>query len=189
MNVLTSYVVATNNTFDKSLYKKVFDNLKIMTEEELANSEQQCKEVCLAVYIRTDVDNLVLMIDKDSISEIVPAPALVTLCGVVYPNILNDASAFIGRQLIDRVFSFKNEEALHRLAELSTCFPVGAVETEDKYITVFNVVISSDLLTDENISLNDGYYFYPIESLDVTGSVQKEIAKSLVLVERKEDKK
>ena len=186
MNVLTSYAVATDNTFNKNLYSRLFDNLKIITKEELENSEQQCKEVCIAVYIRTDVDNLVLMLDEDSISEVLSAPSIVTDCGTVYPTILIDASTYLGRLLIDKVFTFKNHDAIFRFAKLSTCYPVGAVETKDKYITVFNVVISSNILTDKDIVLNEGYCFYPIESLNLTDILQKEIAKSLVLVKRKE---
>ena len=175
--------------FSKELFTKVSDNLKVFTDEEWESVKDtlEYKEVLIAVYIRTDVDNLVLVIDQDKFAHISDVPPFIRDSGL-YPHILVDAGLICGKNFIDSVFSFKSAEAMKRLVVNSTCYPVGAVETLKKYVLVFNVVLSESLLRDTEISLNQGFHFYPIETLHLTDLLQGDIAKSLILV-KSEDKK
>lgn len=171
--------------FSKSLYSEVVENLKVLPDEEWENTKDTIdnKKVLIAVYVRTDKDNLVLMVDKDKFASVSNVPPFV-VDGGIYPNMLADAGLVCGKSLIDQAFHFKSEEAMKRLVMKSTCYPVGAVETSRKYVVVFNVIISEDLLKDTEISLNQGYYFRPIESLYLTDLLQREISESLVIVKK-----
>lgn len=175
--------------FSKELFTEVSDNLKSFTDEEWESIKEtrEYKKVLVAVYIRTDVDNLVLLVDKDKFTNIFDVPTFISDSGL-YPHILVDSGLVCGKSFIDSVFSFKSEEAMKRLVMKSTCYPVGAVETSKKYVLVFNVVLSESLLRDPEIVLNQGFHFYPIESLNLTDSLQREISESLIIV-KSEDKK
>lgn len=175
--------------FSKELFTEVTENLKVFTDEEWESIKEtrEYKKILIAVYVRTDVDNLVLLIDKDKIANIQNVPPFISNSGL-YPHILVDAGLVCGKSFIDTAFSFKSAEAMKRLVVNSTCYPVGAVETSKKYVLVFNVVLSESLLRDTEISLNQGFHFYPIETLHLTDLLQGDIAKSLILV-KSEDKK
>ena len=175
--------------FSKELFTEVSDNLKVFTDEEWESVKDTLdyKKVLIAVYVRTDVDNLVLMVDKDKFSHLSNVPPFVVDCGL-YPHILVDSGFVCAKNLIDLAFTFKSEDAVKRLAVKSTCYPVGAVETSKKYVIVFNAVLSADLLTDKDIVLNRGFLFRPIETLHLTDELQREISESLVIV-KSEDKK
>lgn len=191
MNILISHRgdLEADRRFSKELFTEVSKNLKVIPEEEWESHKEMLveKKVLIAVYVRTDVDNLVLLIDKDKFTEIFDVPTFIS-DGGLYPHILVDSGLICGKNLIDKAFSFKSAEAMKRLVTNSMCYPVGAVETTKKYILVFNVVLSESLLRDPEITLNQGFYFYPIESLTLTDSLQKEISESLIIV-KSEDKK
>lgn len=191
MSVLASKRCCTeyDRKFSKELFTEVSDNLKVFTDEEWESIKDtlEYKKVLVAVYIRTDVDNLVLMLDRDKFSHLSNVPPFVVDSGL-YPHILIDSGLICAKNLIDNAFSFKSEEAMKRLAVKSTCYPVGAVETSKKYVLVFNAVLSTDLLTDKDIVLKQGFHFKPIETLYLTDELQREISESLVIV-KSEDKK
>ena len=174
--------------FSKELFTEVSKNLKVFTDEEWDSIKDtlEYKKVLIAVYVRT-VDNLVLLIDKDKFANISNVPPFMCNCGL-YPNILVDAGLVSSKSFIESVFNFKYASSAERFVVNSTCYPVGAVETSKKYVLVFNVVLSDTLLSDTEISLKQGFYFHPIESLHPTDSLQKEISESLVIV-KSEDKK
>ena len=175
--------------FSKELFTEVSDNLKVFTDEEWESVKDtlEYKKVLIAVYIRTDTENLVLLIDKDRFANISNVPPFIIDSGL-YPHVLVDAGLICGKSLIDSVFSFKSAEAMKRLVMKSTCYPVGAVETLKKYVLVFNVILSESLLRDPEISLKQGFHFHPIESLCLTDLLQKDISESLIIV-KSEDKK
>lgn len=183
MSVLVSKCEKTYEGFSKELFTEVSQTLKIISDEEWEANEEQSKKVLFAVYVRTDTDNLVLMVDTDKFAKISHAPPFIT-SGGVYPNILIDTGLMCGKSLLDSVFSVKDDKALYRLVNNSACFPVGAVETSKKYVLVFNVVLSSNLLEDNEIALQQGYYFKPIETLKVSDSLQKDISKSLIIIRK-----
>lgn len=175
--------------FSKELFTEVSDNLKVFTDEEWESVKDtlEYKKVLIAVYIRTDTENLVLLVDKDKFANISNVPPFIVDSGV-YPHVLVDAGLICGKSLIDSAFSFKSAEAMKRLVMKSTCYPVGAVETLKKYVLVFNVILSESLLRDPEISLRQGFHFHPIESLYLTDLLQKDISESLIIV-KSEDKK
>lgn len=179
----------TNVEFSKELFTEVSDNLKVFTDEEWESvkDDLEYKNILIAVYIRTDVDNLVLLIDKEKFAKISSVPPFMVDTGL-YPNILLDMGLLCGKGFIESAFSFKSSEALKRLVVNSTCYPVGAVDTPTDYVLVFNIVISENLLRDTEIVLNQGFHFYPIDNLSVTDSLQKAVSKSLIIV-KSEDKK
>lgn len=183
MNILVSHCINTEGARGGKLFNSVNASLKVIPEEELGSSEKPCKRVSIAVYLRTDIDNLVLMLDKDSIAKLFPVPSLITNSGVVYPTLLVDSGLVIGKNFIESAFTFDSAEALENFVKFSTCFPVDAIETEDSFIIVFNVIVSRKFfLSNTDFKFNNGYVFYPIESLKLEDSIQKEISKSLVLV-------
>ena len=167
--------------FSKELFTEVSNNIKVITDEEWAQNSDNYKRVWFAVYVRTDRDNLVLMIDKDRISNISDPPSFMNSAGL-YPTYLFDSGLMCGKQLIESAFSFKSTEALKRLVGGSACFPLGAYATKISNVLVFNVIVSSSVLSDEEISLKDGFHFVPIQSLKVRGKDQQTIADTLVLV-------
>lgn len=175
--------------FSKELFNEVADNLAIFTDEEWESIKDTLdyKEVLVAVYIRTNVENLVLLVDKEKFSHISNIPSFVSSSGL-YPHLLIDAGLICGKNLIDLAFSFKSPKATERFVYSSTCYPVGAVETSKKYVLVYNVVIDETLLRDTEISLNEGFHFCPIDTLIVEDILQREISKSLIIV-KSEDKK
>lgn len=185
MSILASNSGGLNidSKFSKELFTKVAENLKVFTDEdwELIKNTSEYKKVLIAVYVRTDKDNLVLMVDKDKFASISNIPPFIIESGV-YANTLIDVGLLCGKTLIDKVFDFHSSEAMNRLVAFSTCYPVGAVETSKKYVLVYNVIISESLLRDSEISLKQGFYFCPIESLCLTDSLQKEISESLIIV-------
>lgn len=191
MSVLASSrgCLDTDRKFSKELFTKVSENLKVFTDDEWESVKETLdyKKVLIAVYIRTDVENLVLLIDKDRFANISNVPPFISGSGL-YPHILVDSGLICGKSLIDLAFNFKSAEAMKRLVVNSTCYPVGAVETSKKYVLVFNVILSENLLRDPEITLKQGFYFRPIETLSLTDSLQREISESLILVKR-EDKK
>ena len=192
MSVLISHrkYLECDRKFSKGLYSEVVENLKVLPDEEWESTKDMLadKKVLIAVYVRTDKDNLVLMVDKDKFASVSNVPPFIANGGL-YPNILVDSGLVCGKNLIDQAFHFKSAEAMKKLVMNSTCYPVGAVETSKKYVAVFNVIISEDLLTDTEISLNQGYHFRPIETLCLTDSLQSEISESLVIVESEDKKK
>lgn len=192
MSVLVSSIkhLEHDRKFSKGLYTEIQENLKAMTDEEWETTKDMIadKKVLIAVYVRTDKENLVLMVDSDKFASISNVPDFITDSGL-YPNTLIDAGLVCAKSLIDQAFHFKSAEAMKRLVMKSACYPVGAVETSKKYIPVFNVVIAEDLLRDTDISLNKGFHFSPIESLCLTDSLQREISESLVIVKSEEAKK
>ena len=179
MNILASKCKNVYSTFHKELYTDILDNLKIMTGSEFEESDGY-KKVVFAAYLRTDTDNLVLTFNDGDFLTISEAPQPI-LSGL-YPNILNDICLLCGKDLIDSAFTVSGQEALFRLVGNSVCYPVGAVEMKDKYVVALNVVVSSKILVDSEISLNSGYYFMPIETLEAKDSLQKSISDSLVIV-------
>lgn len=189
MSILASKRGGFERKFSKELFTEVAENLKVFTDEEWAsivNDEtvfNDHKEVLIAVYIRTDVENLVLLINKESFASISNVPSFITDSGIYSQSVI-DAGLICSKSLIDTAFNFKSAEAMKRLVVNSVCFPVGAVETPKNYVLVFNVVMSENLLRDTEISLNAGFHFHPIESLCLTDSLQKEISESLILVKR-----
>lgn len=176
--------------FSKELFTAVADNLKVFTDEEWVTDRNTLdyKKVLIAVYVRTDVDNLVLLTDKDSKIALVSNVQPFILNSGLYPNILIDSGIVSAKNVIDVAFSFKSEEAMKRLVTHSTCYPVGAVETSKSYVLVFSVVLSADLLRDQEITLNEDFHFKPIETLHLTDLLQRDISESLVIV-KSEDKK
>lgn len=168
------------------VYKEVFGevsrNIEIIDEEELKNKEGY-KRVLFSAYVRTDIDNLVLMLDKGKFAEISSAPSLV-LSGGVYPTLAVDIGLLSGKSILDKAFKVDDYEALKKLIGNSTCFPVGVLETNNNYILVFNVVISNALLQDPSIHLQQGFHFQPIETLEVSDSLQKSISDTLVIVRK-----
>lgn len=184
MSVIVSDICGNSyKEFSKELFTKVSDNLKSVPDTEIANLGK-AKEVLVSVYIRTDKDNLVLVLDEES-SRFSNVSSITDFTGL-YPNFLPDRGLLCGKNLIERVFSVRTEEAIKRLIGNSTCFPVGAVETKNHYVAVFNIVISSSILTDPEIVLNEGFYFHPIETIKPKDSLQREISKSLVIVKESE---
>ena len=181
MNILASKCADSHKNFSKELFTEVAQNIKLIPEEEWEANRDTHKKVLFAAYVRTNVDNLVLMVEKDKFAKLFEAPPFITECGV-YPNLPIDAGMLCGKSLIDFCFSFKSVEALERFVANSTCYPVGAVETSKKYILVFNVVMSADLMRDQEITLKEGFHFYPIETLNLTDTLQRELSSSLVLV-------
>lgn len=173
----------THTEFSKELFTEVSQNLKVFTDEEWESVKDnpEYKNILIAVYIRTDVDNLVLLIDKEKFARISNVPPFISDSGL-YPNILLDIGFLYGKSLVESAFSFKSSESLKRFVGNSTCYPVGAVDTANNYVLVFNVVISEKLLRDTEIVLNQGFHFYPIDNLSVTDSLQKAISKSLIIV-------
>ena len=173
----------THTEFSKELFTEVSQNLKVFTDEEWESVKDnpEYKNILIAVYVRTDVDNLVLLIDKEKFARISNVPPFISDSGL-YPNILLDIGFLYGKSLVESAFSFKSSESLKRFVGNSTCYPVGAVDTANNYVLVFNVVISEKLLRDTEIVLNQGFHFYPIDNLSVTDSLQKAISKSLVIV-------
>ena len=191
MSVLISH---TNDSkvypkFSKELFTEVAQNLEVIPDNEWESTKDMIanKKVLIAAYVRTDRDNLVLRIDNEKFASISNVPPFI-VDGGIYPNTLVDAGLVCGKNLIDQAFQFKSAEAMKRLVMKSTCYPVGAVETSKKYVLVFNVIISEDLLRDPQISLNQGFHFCPIESLRLTDSLQRDISESLIIV-KSEDKK
>lgn len=183
MSVLVSKCKDSYKKFSKELFMEVSQNLKLLPDEEWEKNVDLNKSVLFAVYVRTDRDNLVLMADDNQFARISHAPDFM-LQGGLYPNFLVDAGLMCGKSLLDSAFTVKGNDALYRIVKNSTCFPVGAVETSKRYIVVFNVVISSDLLGDSEISLKQGYYFKPIETLKVLDSLQQEISESLIIIRK-----
>lgn len=175
--------------FSKELFSEVANNLRVFSDLEWATDKESLnyKRVYIAVYVRTDRDNLVLMIDKDRFASVTDIPPSIINSGI-YRNTLIDAGLVCGKNFIDQAFNFKSAEAMQRLVMKSTCYPVGAVETSDSYALVYNIIIAEDLLRDAEISLERGFHFHPIESLYLTDLLQWDIAKSLILV-KSEDKK
>lgn len=175
--------------FSKELFSAVADNLTVFSDDEWEsiNSDETAvkehKKVLIAVYIRTDKDNLVLTLDKGKFAQVSNVPPAVAHGGL-YPSILVDSGLICAKSLLDQAFTVSSEEALKRLVFNSTCYPVGAVETSKKFVLVFNVVLSVDLLRDPEISLNSGFHFHPIETLSLTDSLQSEISESLILVKK-----
>ena len=182
MSVLVSKCGSSVKSFSKELYTEVVQNLCIRPKDEWEKNPENLKSVLFAVYVRTDKDNLVL-VHEGKFASISYIPELV-LAGGLYPTIANDSGLLCGKDLLDSAFSVKNEKALYRLVGNSTCYPVGAVETSNSFVLVFNVVLSVDLLTDAEISLKSGFHFIPIETLRVTDELQKTISESLVLVRK-----
>ena len=191
MNILISHrdKLEAEQKFSRELFTEVANNLSVLTNEEWESKKAMLadKEVLIAVYVRTDRENLVLMIDKDRFASVSNVPPFIIDSGI-YPSTLVDAGIVCGKSLIDQAFHFKSEEAMKRLVIKSVCYPVGAVETLKKYVVAFNIIISEDLLKDTEISLNQGFHFRPIESLNLTDLLQRDISDSLVLV-KSEDKK
>ena len=192
MSVLISHKgdLTPDHRFSKELFTAVSENLKVLTDEEWDATNKDMiveKKVLIAVYIRTNEDNLVLMVDNDRFADVFNVPDFISNCGL-YPHILVDSGLICAKNLIDLAFTFKSEGAMKRFVTNSTCFPVGAVETSKKYVAVFNAVLSVDLLRDHEIVLNKGFHFRPIETLHLTDELQREISESLVIV-KSEDKK
>ena len=183
MSVLVSKCNSHPAKFSKELFTEISHNVNIVSDEEWESNADKYKRVMFAVYIRTDVDNLVLMVDKDKFAKVCNVPPFV-LDGGVYDSLLIDSGLVCGKILLDSVFEFKSQESLKRFIGKSTCYPVGAVETLKNYIAVFNVIISSDLLRDTEVLLKRGFHFNPIETLNVPDSIQKEISESLILVNK-----
>ena len=190
MSILISHKgnLEIDRKFSKELFTEVLKNLKAITDEEWETTKDTIadKKVLIAAYVRTNVDNLVLMIDKDKFASVSNIPPFIVDSGI-YPNILVDTGLVCSKSLIDQAFHLKSAEAMRRLVMNSTCYPVGAVETSKKYIIVFNVVLSVDLLADKDIVLNQGFFFRPIETLHLTDELQRDISESLVIV-KSEDK-
>ena len=191
MSVLasSSKQLSFDREFSKELFTEVADNLKVFTDEEWESIKEtyKYKKVLIAVYVRTNLDNLVLLIGKDKFANISNVPDFISDSGV-YPNILIDSGFMCSKDFIDSVFDFKSKEAMKRLVVNSMCYPVGAVETLKKYVIVFNVVLSESLLRDPEIRLKQGFHFHPIETLHLKDLLQREISESLVIV-KSEDKK
>lgn len=189
MKIIASKRVSSDSSikFSKELFRGVSSDLTVFSEEEWESYKDNYKEVQFAVYARTDTDNLVLLLDKDKFASIKKAPFFVANSGL-YPNILVDSGLICGKSFIDFAFDFKSKEAMERLVAHSICYPVGAVETSEKYVLVFNIVLSESLLRDPEISLKQGLHFYHIETLHTADSLQKAISESLIIV-KSEDKK
>ena len=81
----------THIEFSKELFTEVSDNLKVFTDEEWESIKDspEYKNILIAVYVRTDVDNLVLLIDKEKFARISNVPPFISDSGL-YPNILLD---------------------------------------------------------------------------------------------------
>lgn len=175
--------------FSKELFTEVSQNLKVFTDEEWESVKEtlEYKKLLIAVYVRTDVDNLVLVIDDGKFANVSNIPNFISDSGL-YPNILLDTGLVCGKNFINSAFSFKSVKAMERLVSNSICYPVGAVETSKKYVLVFSIVLVESLLRDQEISLNQGFHFHPIETLHPTDSLQIDISESLVIV-KSEDKK
>lgn len=167
--------------FSKDLFTEIHRNLETFSDEEWesAKSNLKRKEVLIAVYIRTNIDNLVLVLEEGKFSKVYKVPPVTF---GVYPSLLLDSGMQVSKEFLTSTFTFKSKEALLRLGANSTCYPVGAVESPDNHIVVFNIIISESLLRDPEISLNEGLQFRPIETLCVEDALQKEISKSLVIV-------
>ena len=171
--------------FSKELFKNVRDNLKLFSDEEWELAKKDYKEVMIAVYIRTDIDNLVLTPDGEEFAVIMNAPSFM-LSGGMYHNLIIDLGIMCAKRVIDSTFNFEHDVALHRFVGNSACYPVGVADSDDSYVFAFNVIMSSDLLKDPCISLRSGFHFHPIESLTFTDSLQKAISESLVIVNNEE---
>lgn len=183
MSVLVSKCEGSYEKFSKKLFIEVSNNLEIMSDEEWEANKNEFKSVLIAVYMRTDKDNLVLMTDTDKFATVSQAPPFM-MNGGMYHNFLIDSGLMCGKSILESAFNVKNNEAFYRMVKNSTCYPVGAVETDKNYIAVFNVIISSELLTDTDIVLNQGNHFKPIETLNVSDTLQKAISESLVVVRK-----
>lgn len=177
--MLVSKCEKSYSGLSKELFTEIANNAKVLTDTEVIPDSH--KIVQFASYIRTSTDNLVLLMDEDCFAMITPPPTY--MLGVnMYPTYLIDSGMLCGKVLIDSAFHFKTDEALLRAVTHSSCFPVGAIETKFSYVLVFNVVISPDLLKDEDVTLNKGFFFNPIESFSTKDNLQRLIAESLVLV-------
>lgn len=165
--------------FSKEAFTEISNNLKIIDDEEFNSGEHT--KVQFSVYMRTNLGNLVLMIDDGKIANVTEAPYFMSSMGL-YPTYSYDVGLMCGKLFIDSAFNVKSAEALKRLVTSSTCYPVGAYCTEHKYILVYSIVVSADLLSDPEINLKDGFRFVPIQSLEVDGTFQKRIADTLVIV-------
>ena len=187
MNVLVSKCNGSDMKFSKGLFIEVADNLKVMKAEELEACEEPYKKVSFAAYLRTDKDNLVLLIDKDKIANLFNVPSYALNGGLMHSTFAVDVGYLSGKTLCESAFSFKSSQARDRFASNSTCFPIGAVETTKSLVLVYNVVVSVDLLRDAEIVLNSGFHFHPIETLTLSDSLQREISESLVIVKSEDN--
>ena len=184
MSVLVSKCRPTNHELSKELFKEISENLKIMTDEEWeSNRDPYYKRVTSAVYVRTDLDNLVLKLGEDKFVSVEEAPEPLISSNAIYHTLLLDIGYLHGANLLKELFESDSPESRRELAFNSFCFPVGAVEMDDSYVVISNVIVSSARLKLHRMTLNQGFTFQPIESLkDVKDYLQKEILKSLVLV-------
>ena len=187
MSVLVSRITSKTpmREFSKDLFTEVHRNLEVVPDDYNRVYTEEYKEVKVATYIRTDTDNLVLVLDDGSISKVSDIPPI---SFGVYPSILIDCGLQISKDFITSSFTFKSEEALRKFGIKSTCYPVGAIMSQSECIAVFSIIISESLLREPDIILNSGLQFRPIETLHFEDELQREISKSLVLV-KSEDKK
>lgn len=181
MSVLASRCENNYSGFSKNLFTDVSDNVRIFSDKEWEENNDEYKKVLFAIYIRTDKQNLVLMVDEGKFASIFESHP-VTLSGGVYPNILVDSGMMCSKLFVEQALNFDSDEALQTLCMNSACYPVGAVETSKNYILVFNVIVSTDILSNPNIHLNEGFHLHPIETLSIEDSLQRDISDSLVIV-------
>lgn len=178
---MTLYSKSANSKvgFDKKLFLEVEENV-ILSEFPQSNY----KPVYFVAYARTDYDNLVLLWNNELALNIKYDAGNMTPS--LYLNLFDDVGLFCGKSLLDNVFSSVSVASWQDIAKKSTCYPVGAVETEDSFYVVFNVVLSVDLLRRSDIELKVGYTFSPIETYATEDTLCKAISKSLVIVKDKE---
>ena len=184
-NILVSDCKESHREFSKDLFSEVSQNLVLIPEDLLGNEDNNYKKVEFAVYVRTNSkDNLVLYLGDNKIAETYEAPDCV-VNGGVYNSVLFDAGVMCGKRLVDSCFRFKSQRAYRDFVRNSVCYPVGAVENKDKYVLVFNVIMSSELLQDSEITFSDNVSFKPIKDIhkSICDPLQIEISKSLVEVQ------
>lgn len=179
MSYLVSPASQDVGKFSKDRYYSIKEGLSIVPE-----ITEESKPVRFACYLRTDRDNLVLTHEESFVffddSDVMNAVG--SMISYIYDNILVDLSLYTCQKYLNSVFGALSKEAITRVVLKSHCYPVGAVETEDRLIVVSNIIISADLLTDPEIALSEGYTFHPIETLKIEDNVQKAISESLVYV-------
>lgn len=171
--------------FNKSLFTLIKEGLKLVDE-----TPEGYKPVHFVCYLRTDKDNLVMTKYNGSyLSLDESALSLFTLCSDVvetYPNLLVDLCLLSSKTLLESAFQTSERSHLERIVTNSTCYPVGAIETEDNYYIVSNIIVSLDVLNElsspTTTPISRGYYLKPIETLSPEDALEKAIASSLVLV-------
>lgn len=171
--------------FLKELYSLINDHLIIVSEED-TEVLKETKPVRIATYLRTDYDNLIVI---DTNKEGQPFARIfdpVYVPSKAYPSCLYDLGIMTSKNYVDDIL-YTSAEGYELLANKSSCFPVGALETEEEFIIVFNAIMSCELVSNEEVRLDKGYKYCPIEKYKPEDAIQEEIAKSLAIVSNKEE--